>query len=142
MRRNSILDEVHATRSRLLDGCKGDVHVYVEEARRRTLASGRKIAVIPPRHDQAAPSTTERTWPRLCVAIPDIDRKVPMLPAGPKPWYQVVIPRADLRDNRPLNASEFAVHLDHIREPRTSVSPDYLDPARFFDRIYPTSLRP
>ena len=33
-----------------------------------------------------------------------------------KPWYQVVTPREDLRENRPLDASEFAVHLDHIRE--------------------------
>ena len=55
-----------------------------------------------------------------------------------KPWYQVVTPREDLRENRPLDASEFAVHLDHIREQRSSVSPDYLDPARFFDRTYLT----
>jgi len=31
-----------------------------------------------------------------------------------KPWYQVVAPREDLQENRPLEASEFAVHLDHI----------------------------
>jgi len=53
-----------------------------------------------------------------------------------KPWYQVVIPREDLRDNRPLDASEFAVHLDHIREHRAH--PDYLDPERFFARTYLT----
>jgi hypothetical protein len=58
--------------------------------------------------------------------------------AAIKPWYQVVTPREDLRENRPLDASEFAVHLDHIREQRKSVSPDYLDPARFFDRTYLT----
>lgn len=58
--------------------------------------------------------------------------------AAIKPWYQVVTPREDLRENRPLDASEFAVHLDHIREQRSSVSPDYLDPARFFDRTYLT----
>ena len=55
-----------------------------------------------------------------------------------KPWYQVVTPREDLRDNRPLDASEFAVHLDHIRTGRGTVSKDYTDPARFFDRTYPT----
>lgn len=55
-----------------------------------------------------------------------------------KPWYQVVTPREDLRDNRPLDASEFAVHLDHIRTGRTTVSKDYTDPARFFDRTYLT----
>jgi len=61
-----------------------------------------------------------------------------MAAATPKPWYQVVTPREDLRDNRPLDASEFAVHLDHIREKRGSVSADYLDPVRFFDRTYLT----
>ena len=53
-----------------------------------------------------------------------------------KPWYQVVTPREDLRDNRPLDASEFAVHLDHIRTGRDTVSKDYADPARFFERTY------
>ncbi|MCH8840528.1 MAG: ATP-binding protein, partial [Planctomycetes bacterium] len=55
-----------------------------------------------------------------------------------KPWYQVVTPREDLRENRPMDASEFAVHLDHIREKRDNVSVDYLDPARFFDRTFLT----
>lgn len=55
-----------------------------------------------------------------------------------KPWYQVVTPREDLRENRPMDASEFAVHLDHIRERRESVSTDYLDPRRFFERTYLT----
>ncbi len=32
-----------------------------------------------------------------------------------KPWYKVITPREDLRDGRPLDASEFAVHLDHVR---------------------------
>ncbi len=55
-----------------------------------------------------------------------------------KPWYQVVTPREDLRENRPMDASEFAVHLDHIREKRDNVSADYLDPARFFERTFLT----
>lgn len=55
-----------------------------------------------------------------------------------KPWYQVVTPREDLRENRPMDASEFAVHLDHIRQKRENVSADYLDPARFFERTYLT----
>ena len=29
-----------------------------------------------------------------------------------KPWYKVVTPREDLREGKPLDASEFAVHLD------------------------------
>jgi hypothetical protein len=53
-----------------------------------------------------------------------------------KPWYQVVTPREDLRENRPLDASEFAVHLDHIREERAHA--DYVDPVRFFERTYLT----
>lgn len=39
-----------------------------------------------------------------------------------KPWYQVVTPREDLRENRPLDASEFAVHLDHIRTGRGDIA--------------------
>lgn len=34
-----------------------------------------------------------------------------------KPWFHVVTSREDLREGRPLDASEFAVHLDHIRFP-------------------------
>lgn len=55
-----------------------------------------------------------------------------------KPWYQVVTPREDLRENRALEASEFAVHIDHIRTGRDTVSKDYSDPARFFERTYLT----
>jgi hypothetical protein len=55
-----------------------------------------------------------------------------------KPWYQVVTPREDLRQNRALEASEFAVHLDHIRTGVASVPKDYSDPARFFERTYLT----
>ena len=28
-----------------------------------------------------------------------------------KPWYKVITPREDLRDGRPLDASEFAVQV-------------------------------
>lgn len=53
-----------------------------------------------------------------------------------KPWYKVVTPREDLREGRPLDASEFAVHLDHIREGQAHV--DYQDPVRFFQRTFLT----
>src|SRR5207253_9663328 len=53
-----------------------------------------------------------------------------------KPWYDVVELREDLRENRPLDASEFAVHLDQIRDGRAPR--DYTDPQRFFDRTYVT----
>ncbi len=53
-----------------------------------------------------------------------------------KPWYKVVTPREDLREGRPLDASEFAVHLDHVRDNRAPA--DYQEPARFFDRTFLT----
>ncbi len=53
-----------------------------------------------------------------------------------QPWYKVIPPREDLREGRPLDASEFAVHLDHIRDNRAPK--DYQDPARFFERTFLT----
>lgn len=50
----------------------------------------------------------------------------------PKPWYKVVSPREDPRDGRPLDASEFVVHLDDVRNKK----PDR--PDRFFARTYLT----
>src|SRR5437016_11170428 len=54
-----------------------------------------------------------------------------------KPWYDAVELREDLRENRPLDASEFAIHLDQIRDGRAHK--DYTDPQRFFDRTYVTA---
>ena len=53
-----------------------------------------------------------------------------------KPWYKVVTPREDLREGKPLDASEFAVHLDQVRDGRAPT--DYQKPERFFDRTYLT----
>lgn len=53
-----------------------------------------------------------------------------------KPWYTVATPREDLREARPLDASEFAVHLDQVRDERAP--DDYQKPQRFFDRTYLT----
>ena len=53
-----------------------------------------------------------------------------------KPWYKVVTPREDLREGKPLDASEFAVHLDQVREGRAPA--DYQNPERFFERTYLT----
>ena len=51
-----------------------------------------------------------------------------------QPWYKVVTPRGDLREGRPLDASEFAVHLDKVRDNR---APDvYVNPVQFFDRTH------
>ena len=49
-----------------------------------------------------------------------------------KPWYKEVEPRDDLKEGKPLDASEFAVHLDHVRLGRAPA--DYVNPERFFDR--------
>ena len=53
-----------------------------------------------------------------------------------KPWYKVVTPREDLREGKPLDASEFAVHLDQVREGRAKK--DYQNPVRFFERTFLT----
>lgn len=53
-----------------------------------------------------------------------------------KPWCRVVTPREDLREGKPLDASEFAVHLDQVRDGR---APDvYQKPERFFERTFLT----
>ena len=43
MTSNPILDEIHATREKLLAEHGGDLHAYVEAARKRALESGRPI---------------------------------------------------------------------------------------------------
>ena len=53
-----------------------------------------------------------------------------------KPWFKVIEPREDLREGKPMDASEFAVHLDKVR---LGTAPEvYRDPKRFFDRTYLT----
>jgi len=53
-----------------------------------------------------------------------------------KPWYKVVTPRDDLRLGKPLDASEFAVHLGRVRDGK---APDYYqNPEHFFERTYLT----
>jgi len=53
-----------------------------------------------------------------------------------KPWYNVVTPREDLREGRPLDASEFAAHLELVRDGKAPK--DYTDPKTFFERTYMT----
>lgn len=53
-----------------------------------------------------------------------------------KPWYRVVTPREDLREGKPLDAAEFAVHLDQVRDGRAPS--DYQKPDLFFERTYLT----
>ena len=58
--------------------------------------------------------------------------------AAIKPWYKIdgLTPRQDLRDCKPLDAAEFAVHLDQVRNQKAPA--DYQQPERFFDRTYLT----
>src|ERR1700730_3898390 len=56
---------------------------------------------------------------------------------GLKRWYKVITPSEDLREGRPLDAAEFAVHLDHVRDGRAP--DDYKKPERFFDRTFLTA---
>jgi hypothetical protein len=53
-----------------------------------------------------------------------------------KPWYKVVMPREDLREGKPLDAAEFAVHLDQVRDGRAPS--DYQKPDQFFERTHLT----
>lgn len=46
-----------------------------------------------------------------------------------KPWYKIVESREGLRECRPLDASEFTVHLDKVRD--GTAPDDYRDPGRF-----------
>ncbi len=51
-----------------------------------------------------------------------------------KPWYNVVTPRQDLCEDRPLDAGEFAVHLDKVRD--GSAKDDYSKPDQFFAKTF------
>lgn len=51
-----------------------------------------------------------------------------------KPWYEVVKPREDLREGKALDASEFAVHLDRVRD--GTGRKDYTDPEQFFAKTF------
>src|SRR2546427_5177537 len=53
-----------------------------------------------------------------------------------QPWYKVVTPREDLREGKPLDASEFAVHLDQVRDGRAPAV--YQKPEHFFERTFLT----
>ena len=53
-----------------------------------------------------------------------------------KPWYKVMTPREDLREGRPLDASEFAVHLGQVRDGQAPAV--YQQPTDFFERTYLT----
>jgi len=54
-----------------------------------------------------------------------------------KPRYRVITPREDLREGRPLDASELAAHLDQVRDRRAP--PAYQSPAGFFEGTFLTT---
>ena len=51
-----------------------------------------------------------------------------------KPWYDVVKPRADLREGKSQDASEFAVHLDRVRD--GTAGDNYGKPDLFFAKTF------
>jgi hypothetical protein len=51
-----------------------------------------------------------------------------------KPWYDVVKPREDLREGQSQDASEFAVHLDRVRD--GTARDDYGKPEQFFAKTF------
>lgn len=51
-----------------------------------------------------------------------------------KPWYDIVKPREDLREGKSQDASEFAVHLDRVRDGTGRA--DYTNPEQFFAKTY------
>ena len=51
-----------------------------------------------------------------------------------KPWYDVIKPREDLCEGKSQDASEFAVHLDRVRD--GTARPDYSKPEQFFSKTY------
>lgn len=53
-----------------------------------------------------------------------------------RPWRHVVTPREDLRDGKPLDAAEFAVHLDKVRN--GDALEVYTKPDQFFARTFLT----
>lgn len=53
-----------------------------------------------------------------------------------KPCYKIVTPSENLREGKPLDASEFAVHLEHVRN---KTAPQvYREPEQYFERTYLT----
>jgi hypothetical protein len=53
-----------------------------------------------------------------------------------RPWRHVVTPREDLREGKPLDAAEFAVHLDQVRD--GNAPQVYIQPEQFFTRTFLT----
>lgn len=53
-----------------------------------------------------------------------------------QPWRKVIDPREDLREGKPLDAAEFAVHLDQVRDGKAPAV--YIKPEQFFVRTYLT----
>lgn len=51
-----------------------------------------------------------------------------------KPWFDVVKPREDLREGKSQDASEFAVHLDRVRD--GTARDDYRKPEQFFAKTF------
>ncbi len=53
-----------------------------------------------------------------------------------KPWYNIIYPREDLREGKSLDAADFAVHLEQVRDGHAPSI--YQDVQEFFERTYMT----
>lgn len=54
----------------------------------------------------------------------------------PTPWYKIATPREDLRRRQPLDAAQFAVHLDKVAA--GTAPTEYVQAERFFARTFIT----
>ena len=54
-----------------------------------------------------------------------------------QPWYKIATPREDLRKGEPLDAAQFAIHLDQVLDGRAPL--DYRDPSKLFSKTYLTA---
>ncbi len=70
---NPILEDLYAAREKLLRDAGGDIHQYVQEARKRALASGRQLAVSGNGYNPDT-STETQDLIRICDALPEAKR--------------------------------------------------------------------
>ena len=126
----TTLDRVHQSMILFAAG-RGEAlkRFLVEDGAARTSASGDWRRRFP--HSIRANRKKSAGSTECWRARKDWDSDMPL-----KPWYKVVTPREDLREGKPLDAAEFAIHLDQVRDKRAPAV--YQDPEQFFDRTYLT----
>ena len=96
MNRNPILEDLYAAREKLLLDASGDIHQYVQEARKRALASGRQLAVSGKGYNPDM-STETLDLIRICDALPEAKRvevadfaRFLLAQQGDERWEQII----------------------------------------------------